>query len=127
MSTILANACVVTMNPARDILDGASVLVRGDLNVPVQDGKVTDTTRIDRLAPTVRELVSKKASATDLTPEIVLDLAPDLPKQVMDDVYLGLNAEEREQLRAAGKAPLLKEQPGYRSGLDADHDGVACQ
>jgi 5-methylthioadenosine/S-adenosylhomocysteine deaminase len=30
MSTILANACVVTMNPARDILDGASVLVRSD-------------------------------------------------------------------------------------------------
>ena len=35
--------------------------MRADLNVPVQDGKVTDTTRIDRLAPTVRELVGKQA------------------------------------------------------------------
>jgi phosphoglycerate kinase len=47
-------------------LDGADVagkrvLVRADLNVPMQDGRVTDTTRIDRLAPTVRELVKNKA------------------------------------------------------------------
>src|SRR5271156_3674943 len=40
---------------------GKRVLVRGDLNVPVQDGRITDTTRIDRLAPTVRELAGKKA------------------------------------------------------------------
>ncbi len=31
------------------------------------------------------------------------------------------------KVRAAGKAPLLRGQPGYRSGLDADHNGVACQ
>lgn len=30
MSTILADACIVTMNPARDVLDRASVLIRGD-------------------------------------------------------------------------------------------------
>jgi len=40
---------------------GRRVLVRGDLNVPVADGKVTDTTRIDRLAPTIRELCAKGA------------------------------------------------------------------
>jgi phosphoglycerate kinase len=40
---------------------GKRVLVRGDLNVPVQNGKVSDATRIDRLAPTVRELAGKKA------------------------------------------------------------------
>ena len=40
---------------------GKRVIVRADLNVPVQDGQVTDATRIDRLAPTVRELVEKKA------------------------------------------------------------------
>src|ERR1700743_1642737 len=46
---------------------GKRVLVRGDLNVPVQDGRVTDTTRIDRLAPTVRELASKKAKVVLLS------------------------------------------------------------
>jgi len=40
---------------------GKRVLVRGDLNVPVRDGKVTDSTRIDRLLPTIRELADKGA------------------------------------------------------------------
>ena len=40
---------------------GKRVLVRADLNVPVKDGKVTDTTRIDRQAPTWRELAQKGA------------------------------------------------------------------
>lgn len=30
-------------------------------------------------------------------------------------------------VRAAGKAPLLASQPGYRTGLDSDSDGVACE
>ncbi|HST66755.1 MAG TPA: excalibur calcium-binding domain-containing protein [Mycobacteriales bacterium] len=30
-------------------------------------------------------------------------------------------------VRAAGKAPLHRGQPGYRSGLDGDADGVACE
>jgi hypothetical protein len=30
-------------------------------------------------------------------------------------------------VRAAGKAPLYRGQPGYRPGLDRDGDGVACE
>ena len=41
--------------------NGKRVLVRADLNVPVADGKVTDATRIERLAPTIRELADKGA------------------------------------------------------------------
>ncbi len=40
---------------------GRRVLLRADLNVPIQDGKVTDATRIDRLAPTVKDLVERRA------------------------------------------------------------------
>ncbi len=40
---------------------GKTVLVRGDLNVPTKDGKVTDSTRLDRLAPTLIELADKGA------------------------------------------------------------------
>jgi len=36
-------------------------LVRADLNVPVKDGKVTDATRIERLAPTIEALIAKGA------------------------------------------------------------------
>lgn len=44
-----------------DNIAGKRVLVRVDLNVPVQDGKVTDTTRIERIAPTLRELSGRGA------------------------------------------------------------------
>jgi len=38
---------------------GTRVLLRGDLNVPVRDGKVTDATRIERLVPTIRDLIGR--------------------------------------------------------------------
>lgn len=40
---------------------GKRVLVRVDLNVPVKDGAVSDATRIERIVPTVAELVKKGA------------------------------------------------------------------
>ncbi len=45
---------------------GRRILVRGDLNVPVRDGAVTDTTRLDRLAPTLLELAEKGAKVVVL-------------------------------------------------------------
>ena len=38
---------------------GKRVLVRVDLNVPVENGKVADTTRIERVASTIREIADK--------------------------------------------------------------------
>ena len=40
---------------------GSRVLVRLDLNVPMKDGKVTDATRIERQAGTLRELADRGA------------------------------------------------------------------
>ena len=45
---------------------GRTVLVRLDLNVPMQDGEVTDASRIERSVPTVRELVEKNAKVVVL-------------------------------------------------------------
>ena len=46
---------------------GKRVLVRADLNVPVKDGVVTDATRIERQAPTIRELADKGARVVVLS------------------------------------------------------------
>lgn len=49
-----------TLDDLTDIA-GKRVLVRVDLNVPMDGGKVSDTTRIERVLPTIRELSDKKA------------------------------------------------------------------
>lgn len=41
---------------------GKRVVIRLDLNVPMEHGKVTDTTRIDRVLPTLKELLRKNAA-----------------------------------------------------------------
>src|SRR5205085_7750498 len=40
-------------------LSGKRVLVRVDLNVPMENGKVTDATRIERVVPTINEIAGK--------------------------------------------------------------------
>lgn len=39
-------------------LAGKRVLTRVDINAPMQDGQVTDTTRIEKIAPTVRDILA---------------------------------------------------------------------
>ncbi|MGB1361265.1 MAG: phosphoglycerate kinase, partial [Alphaproteobacteria bacterium] len=46
-----------------DTLDatGKAIILRGDLNVPVKDGAVSDNTRLERLKPTINALTEKGA------------------------------------------------------------------
>ena len=48
-------------------LKGKRVLLRADLNVPAKDGAVTDTTRIDRLKPTIDHLTKAGAKTVLLS------------------------------------------------------------
>ena len=40
-------------------LAGKTVLVRVDINVPMEAGRVTDTTRIDKIKPTVEDIIAR--------------------------------------------------------------------
>ena len=43
------------------ILKGKKVILRVDLNVPMKDGSITETSRIIKILPTIKLLIEKKA------------------------------------------------------------------
>jgi general stress protein YciG len=47
---------------------GKRVLLRVDLNVPTENGRVTDTTRIERVASTIEEIAAKGGKAHPARP-----------------------------------------------------------
>jgi predicted phage tail protein len=65
---------------------------------------------------------SAPTSAVPAAPRVVVPSPPPPPPPPSSVYYPNCDA-----VRAAGKAPLLAGQPGYRSGLDRDGDGVACE
>ncbi len=82
-------------------------LVAWDLVKAERDGEilleVSDAVRETLIAHMEnKELV---AAAEQLDTDEIADLAPDLPREVMQDVFRSLSAEEREQLRAAMSYP----------------------
>ncbi|MBO0346928.1 phosphoglycerate kinase [Roseibium sp. CAU 1637] len=75
-------------------LTGRRVLVRVDLNVPMDAGKVTDATRIERILPTIKELSEKGAKVILLAHfgrpkgERVPDMSLEPVAQVLADYLL---------------------------------------
>lgn len=113
---------------------GKRVLLRADLNVPVQDGRVTDTTRIDRLAPTVRELAGKGARIVLMShfgrprghdlKESLEPLVPTIAKQLGLPIAfaadcIGPAAEEAVDALANGQV-LLLENLRFHKGEEAN-------
>ena len=42
-------------------LKSKNILLRLDLNVPLENGKISDTTRIDKILPTLKFLIEKNS------------------------------------------------------------------
>ncbi|WP_194095808.1 phosphoglycerate kinase [Marivivens aquimaris] len=91
-------------------LDGKRVLVRVDINVPVENGKVTDTTRIDRIVPTIKDILAKGG-----TPIMLAHFGR--PKgQVVPEMSLKITVPALEN--ALGTDVTFVEKPS-RSDIDA--------
>ncbi len=56
--------CIKSLNEKyykRKNLNNKKILLRLDLNVPLERDKITDTTRIDKILPTLNFLIKEKA------------------------------------------------------------------
>jgi phosphoglycerate kinase len=122
---------------------GKRVLLRADLNVPVRDGKITDLTRIERLTPTIRELVGKGAKVIVCShfdrpkgkrvPEMSLGPVAAALGEVLGqrvrfaEDCIGIAAEQAEERMARGEVLVLentryhaeeeKNDPAFAAGM----------
>jgi hypothetical protein len=55
------------------------------------------------------------------------DMSSIRPAVSSGSIARGVYHPNCDAARAAGAAPLYRGQPGYRQGLDADNDGIACE
>ena len=122
-------------------LKGRRVLLRVDLNVPVHDGAVTDATRIERVAPTIRALSDQGAKVALLAhferpkgkrvPEMslkplqeALSAALKRPVAWADDC-IGTEAEAAVSALADGDI-LLLENTRYHAGEEKNDPAMAA-
>lgn len=91
------------------------------------NGKQTDKTLTKSTVTKepVAEIVSIGTySPTPAAPQTLYDASPSSPPPSASQGAYYANCSDA---RAAGVAPLYAGQPGYRSALDRDKDGIACE
>ena len=123
-------------------INGKRVLVRVDINVPVEDGRVTDATRLDRIVPTVRDILDAGGKPSLLAhfgrpkgkrvPEMSLQpLVPALEAAFGADVVfvadcVGAAAEAAVDALQAGQV-LLCENTRFHAGEEKNDAELAAQ
>ncbi len=123
-------------------VSGKRVLVRVDLNLPMQDGKVTDATRLERVLPTIKELKTKGAKVmllshfgrpkgkvvAEMSLGPVADAVADAlgePVFFVDDC-IGHKAREAAAALEPGHV-LLLENTRFHPGEEANDDAFAIE
>jgi len=116
---------------------GKRVVIRLDLNVPMEHGKVTDTTRIDRVVPTLKELLDKGAAVIVLAhfdrpkgkvvPEMSLKpVAPALEKALGHKVqFVFTDWQSAPVVNAKPGDVILMENTRYNAGEEKNDAGFA--
>jgi len=122
-------------------LAGKTVLVRVDINVPMQDGRVTDATRIERIVPSVRDILAKggkpvllahfgRPKGTVVPAMSLRPLLPTLAKILGVPVRfapdcIGLPAKQAVSALAPGEV-LLLENTRFHPGEEANDPAFAA-
>lgn len=91
-------------------------------------------------ADTTVETTTSTSEAPTTTAQVVAQTVPTVPETTPTTRYAppptaaptiapqpSVFYENCDAARQAGAAPLHEGDPGYRSGLDRDHDGIACE
>lgn len=123
-------------------VSGKRVLVRTDLNVPMQDGCISDTTRIQRTLPTIRELADNGAIVVVLSHfgrpngKVVPDMSLAPITQALSDAMgrevsfcettVGAEAEAIVSATVAGSV-ILMENLRFSEGEERNDIGFAVQ
>ena len=118
-------------------LNGKRVLLRVDINVPVENGQVSDATRIERISPTVADILAKGGKPIliahfgrpkgKVVPEMSLRISlPELEKA------FGQSVTFIETLEEAEKGPLpngitLLENIRFHAGEEANDPDFAAR
>ncbi|SDG45015.1 phosphoglycerate kinase [Limimonas halophila] len=127
-------------------VQGRTVLVRADFNVPVADGRVTDRTRIQRGARTIRELMDAGAHVVVIShfgrpkgqhkPELSLQPVLGALREALGGAEVrfvgatvGETAQDAVRALEPGQVALLENvrfEPGEEAGDDAFADRIAA-
>lgn len=118
-------------------LSGKRVVCRVDLNVPIADGVVTDATRIERVVPTLREILDKGAALIVLAhfdrpkgkvvPEMSLKpVAPTLEKLLGRPVkFVFTDWRSAPELAVRPGDCVLMENTRYHPGEEKNDEGFS--
>ena len=123
-------------------LAGRAVLTRVDINVPIEAGEVTDATRIERIAPTIRDILAKDGRPVLLAhfdrpkgkvvPEMSLRVTlPALEKALGRPVAFAEDCVGDVAARAVATLPaggvLLLENTRFHKGEEANDPAFAAE
>lgn len=131
-----------TLDDLPEDIAGKRVMMRVDLNVPMADGVVTDTTRLTRVTPTIEELSRKGAKVVllahfgrpkgQVAPEMSLKPIAQALEEVLDhrvdfgsDCTGEIATKEVEEM-ASGDVVLL-ENTRFHAGEEANDEAFAKQ
>ncbi|WP_223884081.1 excalibur calcium-binding domain-containing protein [Pseudarthrobacter sp. BIM B-2242] len=111
---LVAVSIFSSLNPATSVTADQAASVPAPASSPAPESPVA--------APTPEDPAPAPAAEPAPVAEIAAPPAP-----VADPAPVNVTYENCAEVRAAGKAPLLRGQPGYTAKMDSDGDGVACE